>query len=397
MAPSLTVFLMDVWSVVPYYTGPLYKGLARENLRVTLCSMTYDLDPDCFAREGIRNDPGLLDLVGKRRLRNRTLRRILKFAEGSLNLLALGIRFLAARPAVIHVHQVHFGRGLQFEKWFLYYAKAIKIKLVYTVHNLLPHDSGEKHRPALSRLYRMVDGLICHSESVKQQLVEQFGVDGRKIWVIPHGPLFQNAGVRQGKKTCSNSGECLVVCQGMIRPYKGIPFLLEAWREVEASGCSARLIIAGLADPSYAEDLRQHSARLNLKSVIFDFRFLTLEEMLDLLRSADVLAYPYREITTSGALMTGVVQRKAVVATDLAPFRQLLRHEENALLVPYGDVPEMAKAFLRLIGDKEERLRLAAAIGELAGQEDPWTGIASETRRCYESVAAQKILVAETQ
>jgi hypothetical protein len=57
--------MMDLWATVPYYTAYLSRALLAEGVDVTVGSISYYLDPDCFTSRGIKVDPGLLDVVGK--------------------------------------------------------------------------------------------------------------------------------------------------------------------------------------------------------------------------------------------------------------------------------------------------------------------------------------------
>ena len=61
----LRVFMMDLWATVPYYTAYLSRALLAEGVDLTVGSISYYLDPECFSSRGIKVDPGLLDLVGK--------------------------------------------------------------------------------------------------------------------------------------------------------------------------------------------------------------------------------------------------------------------------------------------------------------------------------------------
>ena len=74
-----------------------------------------------------------------------------------------------------------------------------------------------------------------------------------------------------------------------------------------------------------------------MKRVKLHFRFISTEELVALYRAADVVVYPYRAITTSGALATGLALGKAIVASDLPVFRELLTDRESALLVDPQD------------------------------------------------------------
>jgi glycosyltransferase involved in cell wall biosynthesis len=148
------------------------------------------------------------------------------------------------------------------------------------------------------------------------------------------------------------------------------------------------LVIAGTGEEKYLEELRRQGAGLKLTSVDFVFEFLSAADMIGLLQAADILVYPYREITTSGALMTGVVQAKPIIATDLEPFREVLDDSRTGLLIPYGDLQAMAGALFRLINDADERRRLSQGIRADASRTNTWEMIAGNTHSCYQSVLA---------
>lgn len=392
MSDPIRALLLDQWALVPYYAVELTRALSQDGVAVTLCSMTYDFDPGCFVRAGVENDPGLLDLVGQRRIGPPAIRRGFKLLQGSINLAAMGGRIVYSRPHVFHVQQLRlFQESFPLEVWLLNLARMLGSRLVYTVHNLVPHDTGRKLTAAYANLYRRMDALICHSDDIKARLLAEFGCEDRRVWVIPHGPLFQTMSTSPDEigraRPLSADNPCVVLCHGMIRPYTGIPFLLEAWKRIQDSGRNARLIIAGTGETTQLETVRDCAAGLSLgASVEFDFRFLPPGEMAGLYGAADILVYPYREITSSGSLMTGVSRKRAIIATDLEPFRKILIDDQNAKLVRYGDVDGLAGALALLIDHPEERDRLASGLNLLSPEILSWSSIAQQTRRCYESV-----------
>jgi glycosyltransferase involved in cell wall biosynthesis len=382
----MRVLLMDFWSLVPYYTIALAKGLAAAEVDATAGSITYDLDPECFDRAGLTNDPGLLDLIGRRRIGSPALRRILKLTQGIVNLAAWSLRFIVSRPDIVHVQQLRLIQArLPLELWFLRFARMRGCRIVYTVHNLLPHDTGLKHRAPYSRLYHFVDALICHSPDVREKLKADFRIDPGKIRVIPHGPLF--APDDGCAPVVGEEREPVVLCQGFLRPYKGIEFLIDSWRElISRHNTAARLVIAGSGDADYIAHLQKLIRENGLESsVTFRAQFLSSQEVACLYRTACVVVYPYREITTSGALMTGIANAKAIITTDLQLFRDTLRDGHNALLVPYGDTGAFADALQRLIADPGLRRQLGTHLAEL-NNTISWTGIGISTRVCYASL-----------
>jgi glycosyltransferase involved in cell wall biosynthesis len=382
--------MLDLLAIVPYYTAALCASLAKlGGIRVQPASITYHHDPDCFVRLGVKTDAGLLNLAWKSPAR---LRRMLKLAEYLLNLSAYLARFTWSRPDAVHVQFLPLlERRIALELWFVRVIKACGIKVIYTVHNLLPHADGERFRELYARVYKLADHLICHDNTSAARLSTEFGVPAGRLSVIPHGPLLEperhsdsgHARARLGV----NPDSCVVLWQGILRPYKGLSFLLEAWREVCASEGRATLLVAGSGDPEETRVIETQIDKMGLRARVHtEFRFISLEALEDYFTAADVLVYPYSQITTSGALMTGIVRGKAIVATTLPVFERVLADGVTGLLVPYGDVRALSRALLRVIQDSELRARLAEKLTNAQARLPRWPDIAFETWNCYRRV-----------
>ncbi len=385
--------MMDLWAIVPYYTAYLSKSLLARGVDLQVGSISYYLDPECFSRRGLRLDPGLLNVVGRFRL-PAPLRRVLKLAEALVNMAALAVRFLFAPPDVVHVQFLPMFRWkLPLDIWLVKFCRWRGSKIVLTVHDLLPHDSGNRYRQTFQAMYGFVDGIICHSDHVKKRLVEEFAVPAEKIWVIPHGPFFYDlpvSGLEQMLRGFGlEPGTKMVLWQGIIFPYKGIDLLLRAWQRVEAAGGAASLMIVGTGSPELLDQIRAQVAELGLTRVKMHFRFVSTEELVVLYRAADVVVYPYRAITTSGALATGLALGKAMVASDLAVFRELLTDGESALLVDPEKTADLAGAIEKLLADAELQERLQAKVRAMDFGDRTWLSIAEKTTAVYEAVLSR--------
>lgn len=389
---GLRVFIMDLLSVVAYYDAYLCRAIQSQGMSVTLGAITYHLDRHCFSRLGIRNEPGLFDLVGRFRLPN-LWRRSLKVIEMCLNLLALVVRFTFNRPDVVHVQYLPlWERQIPVELWFLKYCRFLGSSLVMTVHDIAPHD---RDAAQFKRAFEMVDALICHSEAARQQILARFAIAAERVCVIPHGPLFfehpEDIERATARRLCrAEDDECVVLCQGMIRPYKGIEFLIDAWAELQRSGARAKLFVVGKGEQHLLDSISQKVQMMGLeKSVQLRFQFVPTETMISYYRAADIVVYPYKAITTSGALMTGISQRKAIVATSLPPFQEMLENGKNALLCDYGDTLGLASALRSLIENRTLRNKLANATTALGRGEEAWREIAARTKDCYASIGGR--------
>lgn len=388
MRPA-SVYLLDTFCTVPYYLAALCAGLRRAGVQVELGTTSYYLDHEAFRGMGLAPDRRLLDVVAWLPRLPGWLRRPLKLVEGLVNYGLLGVRFLVFPPAILHVQYLALlPLGLPVELWLMRMCRWRGTRLVYTVHDVLPHDTGTRHAKRFQKVYRLADRLICHSSAVRRQVSEEFGIPAGRIEVISHGPLLTSR-LGPARETARSrlglpAGSVVVLALGIVKPYKGISFLLDAWAELRRQTGAAILVVAGTGPEALLAELKAHAARLALgDDVRFDFRYLSQEELDAYHEAADILVYPYRTVSTSGALLTGLARRKPIVATRLAAFEELLRDGESALLVDYGDTAGLARVLKLLIEDPAERTRYALAAARLAEGDLSWDAIAQRTVACY--------------
>jgi glycosyltransferase involved in cell wall biosynthesis len=356
-------------------------------VQVQVGSITYYLDSECFRSRGLQLDPGVFNIAGHLSL-PKTVRRILKLAEGLLNLAALTARFSIHPPDIVHVQYLPLLRThFPVDAWFVRFCQRRGAKIVLTVHDLLPHDTADRYKGIFTRLYRQVDALICHSDHVKNRLEQEFEISPKKIAVIPHGPFFFDLPPDDSSLTLQNlgvgPGQQMVLWQGIIFPYKGLDLLLESWQAVERHAPELCLVVLGTGDPSLTAELERQTKRLGLTRVRFNFRFCSVEELVAAYRAAMMVVYPYRAITTSGAVATGMALGKVIVASDLPVFRELLISETEALLVKPNDPVELAAAMVRISQDANLRERLASTLRAKNFGIRSWSLIAQQTAQTY--------------
>ncbi len=386
------IFMMDLLATVPYYTAYLSRALLNAGLNVRIGSITYYLDRGCFTTRHLRLQPGCLNVVGGMDL-SPAPRRLLKLAEFVVNLAALTLRFAFKPAAIIHVQYLPLLRWpVPLDLWFVRLCSRRGSKVVLTVHDLLPHDTADRYRAVFERLYKRVDRLICHSDHIRERLEREFSISSDTIAVIPHGPFFFDLPPSTASSTRSRLGipakHQIVLWQGIIFPYKGLDLLLEAWKQVEQESCTAHLIIVGTGAPELLTEVREQVRRLGLQRVALDLRFASTEELVEAYRDADAVVYPYRAITTSGALATGLALGKAIVATDLPVFRELLTDGENARLVPPGDTGALAAAIVQVLSDHELRQQFIDSVAGMNFALQSWQAIAEKTAAVYDRVLA---------
>jgi glycosyltransferase involved in cell wall biosynthesis len=389
------VFIMDLLCMVPFYDCYLYKSLKKKDGSISLGTISFYLDVDYFKRRGIRRASGLIDVVARLRIYNKKIRRGLKAAEYMLNLGILLVRFSVFKTEILHIQFLPMITVFPFEFWFLKLTKIKKIKLVYTVHNILPHDTANKYKRKFQNIYKIADILICHTEQTKNELMVIFKIPEQKIRVVPAGPMFHDLPRIESPAARLQLGyhpeNAIILFFGLIRPYKGIEFLLTAWKNVANTCPDAVLILAGKGDSGYLNKINRLIQSLGIiNSVKTDFRFIPIDELSVYHQAADILVYPYKNIIQSGALLTGMTFGKAIVATNVGGFKETLVNHKNAILIDYGDINGMSRVLIDLVKQPGERNRLGMeALRELKTKYS-WDIIADKVLECYKNSLAAK-------
>jgi glycosyltransferase involved in cell wall biosynthesis len=244
--------------------------------------------------------------------------------------------------------------------------------LVLTAHDVLPREPPVRRaglHAAQRRLYDRVDAVVVHSEHGRGRLVGELGVDPGKVHVIPHGAfthLLDLPGERPLPGELAAVAGPVVLCFGLLRPYKGVDVLLEAWRGI----AGAELWIVGMP--------RMDTAPLRAAAppgVRFLERYVDDAEIPALFRRADLVVLPYREIDQSGVLFTALAFGRPLVLTAVGGFPEVAA-TGAAELVPPGDAEALHGVLQRLLADDAARARLAAAAGEAARERYGWDAIA---------------------
>jgi glycosyltransferase involved in cell wall biosynthesis len=245
---------------------------------------------------------------------------------------------------------------------------------VLTVHFPVPERGAW-----LRRLLERMDAVVAHSEHGAQRL-RALGANGARTRVIPHGTFDYLTRLEDEvplpPELAAAAGP-VVLCFGLIRPYKGIDVLLEAFRAVTG----AELWIVGMPRMPL-EPLRQAAARCG-GTVRFVPRFITDPEIPAYFRRADLVALPYLEAEQSGVLYTGLAFGKPMVVSRVGGFGEVADDHGAAYAVPPGDPIALAEAVESLIADAAARERLATAAARAAAGPYSWDSVAQRTLALY--------------
>jgi len=265
-------------------------------------------------------------------------------------------------------------------------AKAKGAKIVYTVHNLSPHEQGS---PAINRmanrvLFALADALHVHDDQAKVGAARVYGRPDR-IWVVPHGSYigaYPNDCTRQqARMKLGLAPDAFVyLCLGQIRRYKGIEDLIAAFRQLPASHPCQLLLAGHVHEQAYAQTLAQLTQ--GQPSIHTCFQYVEDAELQCFLNACDVCVLPYRDITTSGAAILAFSFGKPVIAPALGGFAELLADGRG---IVYD--PQRGDGLLRAL--QEARSGDIEAAGRQAltwAKEHEWRMLAPRFMHIYETV-----------
>ncbi|HEY4897485.1 MAG TPA: glycosyltransferase family 4 protein [Solirubrobacteraceae bacterium] len=252
--------------------------------------------------------------------------------------------------------------------------------LVLTAHDVLPREPRAGQRAAQRRLYDHFDAVVVHSRHGARRLSDELGIDPDRVHVIAHGALEHLALPRPGVSQTApfETDLPVVLCFGLMRPYKGIDLLLEAWRGIEG----AELWIAGAP----RMDISALTAAAP-PGVRFVPRFVGDSELPAYFERADLVVLPYREIDQSGVLFTALAFGKALLLSDVGGFPEVAA-TGVARTFPAGDAAALHATLRGLLDDEPARAALAEAARAAAAGPYSWRAIAEATLALYRSLGA---------
>jgi glycosyltransferase involved in cell wall biosynthesis len=366
----MKVQLVDPSAFTPPYDRALAAALARRGAEVELLTSRFLYGPvpepdgyrvrECFYRR--TSERGL----------EAPARRVLKAAEhlGDMR------RLRGALSADV----VHY-------QWLTVPALDVhllppKRPRLLTAHYILPPSPSRRQTRVARGLFDRMDAVVAHSVHGAARLRDELGLDSARVRVIPHGAFDYLTRLPQEKPLpaeLEGAEGPVILFFGLLRPYKGLDLLLEAFAQLEG----AELWIVG--NPRMDIAPLRAAAQAASGRVRFVTRFVADAEIPAIFRRADLLVLPYRDAEHSGVLYTGLAFGKPMVLSAVGGFPEVAAADAARLVAP-GDADALALALAELIADPAARERLAAAARAAAAGPYSWDAVAAQTVALYQEL-----------
>lgn len=240
--------------------------------------------------------------------------------------------------------------------WLPYLAPALgtvsrisRAPVVGLVHNLIPHEHKPGDKLFAKYFCRSVNRFVALSKSVLND-IRRYAPD-KPASFSPH-PLYDNFGDSVSRneacrKLGLDPGDKILLSFGLIRDYKGLDWLLEAFASINDRN-GLKLVVAG---EFYADGERYHKIAGNLgidDEVIWKTEFVPDSEVKYYFCAADLIVQPYKSATQSGVTQIAYHFEKPMLVTRVGGLPEI---------VPDGKVGFVVEPSPDAVAEALERFR----------------------------------------
>jgi D-inositol-3-phosphate glycosyltransferase len=208
-------------------------------------------------------------------------------------------------------------------------------RVISILDNIIPHEKRIGDKLFSQYFSKSVDAFVGMSKSVLTDL-EQFDIQKPRTF-CPH-PLYDNFGDKVERTTAIKTLKLDAVFQyilffGLIRDYKGLDWLLEAFADTRLRKHKVKLLIAG----EFYSDEEKYTkliAKYNLEQqVCLHNRFIPDPEVSLYFGAADIIAQPYKSATQSGVTQIGYHFEKPMLVTNVGGLAEIIPDQKVGYVV----------------------------------------------------------------
>jgi beta-1,4-mannosyltransferase len=294
---------------------------------------------------------------------------------------------------ILHFHwpEIHYQRRtrlltlLKFMRFaaFLLLAKGLGRAVVWTAHNVEPHESSPLPDRLARRLMALVASAVAHCQWAADEVRRRWGVRG-EILIVPHGHYIgcypDQVTNEEARRRLSLPDDARVFLHfGALRGYKGLETLLESFQQLD--GDHLRLLIAGQArDKSLEEEIRE-AARKDSR-LVFHSGFVAEDRVQLYFRAADIVVLPFTRVTTSGSLILALSFGCGVIAPSMGCIPEMIDTSTGILYNPLEEGALLKALRMSLERDSSVMGLKAREAAERLG----WKSVAEKHAEFYRRV-----------
>ena len=226
-------------------------------------------------------------------------------------------------------------------------------KIISLLDNIIPHEKRPGDRLLTAYFVNSVHGFIAMSRSVLQEL-ETFDNEKPRIF-SPH-PVFDNFGKSISRKAALEKlgldpDYRYILFFGLVREYKGLDIMINAFAGEELRQMKTKLLVAGefyVPKEPYDELIKKLGLQ---KDVIIHPHFVNDSDVANWFCASDIIAQPYRSATQSGVTQIGYHFNKPMLVSNVGGLPEIIPHGKGGYVVR-PEAGEVAGALLDFFRNK---------------------------------------------
>lgn len=201
-----------------------------------------------------------------------------------------------------------------------------KTRCIALVHNMIPHEPSILDKLFAPYFVKSQDGFVALSESVVKDIE---AISHQHTAVSSPHPIYDHYGERMSKEEACEAlnlpaDKDYMLFFGLVRAYKGLDLLLDAFGQVKESLPNLQLIIAG----EFYEDeakYRAQIAQLGLEErVIVRNEFVPDGDLRKYFGASDLIVQPYKTATQSGVTQVAFHFEKPMLVTNVGGLGEIV-------------------------------------------------------------------------
>ena len=275
------------------------------------------------------------------------------------------------------VNLLHFCWPFKRQRRVLYF---LRIPMVLTVHDPIPHSSLESssEEKIRRRAFRHAQRYLLLSVVQESQFCERYNIPREKVYISKFGVFDWIDRVEIKEQNINGK---YIFFWGQIQAHKGIDVLLKSMLKVHEIIPDIKLVIAGRGD--FYFDIEPYK---QLDYIEFRNYYLTIPEMLGLLKHCLFAVAPYLDATQSGVVQTAFSANIPIIVTNVGSMPLSVSNGETGLIVPPGDSDLLADAIVKLASNDSLRQKFKDNIKNIWLKDMSWEPIGEMYEKFYSSI-----------
>ena len=247
--------------------------------------------------------------------------------------------------------------------WMSYFAPSLgyitrkmkkHCKVISILDNVIPHEPHFFDAPLTKYFLKGSTGCITLCDAVSKDLLNL--KKDVKYTVIQH-PLYSHFGQKMSREAAEEKlglkkGRKNILFFGLIRTYKGLDILLEAFGRLPED---YQLIIAGEPYGSFDKYQEIIDRLPNKENVHTWLKYIKDSEVTDYFSAADIAVLPYRSATQSGISSVSYHFEVPMIVTDVGGLKETIGDSGTGIVAPDGKPETIANEIIRYFNDPEQK------------------------------------------